>query len=130
MGMQYYAVGGNATSRELRMATNLGQDMIESLKSTPYGNLTSNTDLPTSGVALSGGINYTRRWWVVQNCISLALAGDDNSCTGMAAACTAAPGGVTVPVSAVRARACWNDKNGVVHSVTLDSVRWNEDAFF
>ena len=29
MGMQYYAVSGNATSRELRQATNLGQDMIE-----------------------------------------------------------------------------------------------------
>ena len=130
MGMQYYAVSGNATSRELRMATNLGQDMIESLKSTPYGNLTSSSDTPTSGAAISGGINFNRRWWVVSNCIAITLAGDDNSCAAMAAACTSAPGGVTVPVSAVRARACWTDKTGAIHSVTMDTVRWDKDAFF
>ena len=130
MGMQYYAVSGNATSREVRMATNLGQDMIESLKSTPYGNLSSSSDTPTSGVAISGGINFDRRWWIVSNCIALTLAADDNSCTAMAASCTSAPGGVTVPVSAVRARACWTDKSGGVHSVTMDSLRWDEDAYF
>jgi type IV pilus assembly protein PilV len=130
MGMQYYAVSGNAASRELRMATNLGQDMIESLKSTPYGNLSSNSDTPVSGVAISGGVDFDRRWWVVSNCIAITLAGDDNSCTAMAASCTSAPGGVTVPVSAVRARACWTDKTGGIHSVTMDTVRWDKDAFF
>lgn len=130
MGMQYYAVSGNATSRELRMATNLGQDMIESLKSTPYGNLSSSSDSPTSGVAISGGINFNRRWWVVSNCIALTLTSDDNSCTALTATCTTAPGGVTVPVSAVRARACWTDKSGGVHSVSMDSLRWDENAYF
>jgi len=130
MGMQYYAVSGNATSRELRMATNLGQDMIESLKSTPYGNVSASSDSPTSGVAISGGINFTRRWWVVSNCIALTLASDDNSCNALVASCTTAPGGVIVPVSAVRARSCWTDKSGGVHSVTMDSLRWDEDAYF
>ena len=53
MGMQYYAVSGNANSRELRMATNLGQDMIESLKSTAYGNLSSSFDTPAIVTARS-----------------------------------------------------------------------------
>ena len=34
MGMQYYAIGGNASSRELGMATNLSVEVIERLKST------------------------------------------------------------------------------------------------
>ena len=130
MGMQYYAVSGNAASRELRQATNLGQDVIESLKSTAYGNLSSSNDAPASSAALTGGVNYTRRWWVVPNCIAMALTADDNICGVLAATCTTAPGGVTVPGSAIRARACWTSKSGDVHSVTMDSVRWNENAFF
>lgn len=136
MGMQYYAVSGNATSRELRMATNLGQDMIESLKSTPYGNLSSSFDTPAqiaarSGVEISGGINFDRRWWVFPNCIALTLTSDDNSCTALTATCSSIPdGSVTVPVSAVRARACWTDKSGGAHSVTMDSLRWDENAYF
>lgn len=130
MGMQYYAVSGNATSRELRLATNLGQDIIESLKSTPYGNLSSNSDTPASGVAITGGVNFTRRWWVFPNCLALALTNDDNSCTARAATCTSAPGGLVAPVSAIKARSCWTDKSAVVHSVTIDSLRWNENAYF
>ncbi len=130
MGMQYYAVSGNAASREMRLGTNLGQDMIESLKATAYGSLSSSTDTPDSSPAISGGVNFTRRWWVVQNCIALTLSADNNSCDALTATCTAVPGGVTVPVSAIRVRSCWTDKTGDIHSVTMDSLRWNENAFF
>jgi len=136
MGMQYYAVSGNANSRELRMATNLGQDMIESLKSTAYGNLSSSFDTSaivtarSSEATISAGITFNRRWWVLPNCIALTLTGDDNSCTAMTATCTTVPGGVTVPVSAIRTRTCWTDKSGGVHAVTMDSSRWNKDEFY
>lgn len=129
MGMQYYAVSGNANSRELRMATNLGQDMIETLKSTAYDNLATNADIPTSNVWISGGLNFNRSWWVVPNCIALTVAGANNLCPNVPAICTVA-GVLTAPVSAVRARVCWTDKAGGNHAVTLDSVRWNENAFF
>lgn len=135
MGMQYYAVSGNATSRELRLATNLGQDMIESLKSTPYANILilagQNTlDNPTAGSALTGGVSFQRRWWLQTNCIELDVTGATNICTNAASTCSTLPGGVTVPVSAVRTRVCWTDKSGGDHAVTLDSIRWNESAFF
>lgn len=127
MGMQYYAVTGNAASREMRIATNLAQQIVEQVKSTPYANLASNGDAPILGQAMSGGVNYTRSWWVVPDCVGLAAGG--NVCGGAAPACSSDPdGGMAVQVSAVRARTCWTDKNGVNHSVTLDSLRWNENV--
>ena len=123
MGMQYYAVAGNAASRELRMATNLSQDMIESLKSIPLANLSSKTDTPVSGVALTGGVNFSRSWWVVPNCLDFPVSNTANPCAAVAQACATAPGGGTVAVSAIKARTCWTDKSQTIHSVTLDSVR-------
>jgi len=133
IGMQYYAVTGNAASRELRIATNLGQEFVERIKSTPYTNLASGVDpaVPVIGAAISGGVTFTRASWVVADCVSLTLPGDDSSCNaGLAANCTNDPDGASVvPVSAVRVRACWNDlKTGAPHSVSLDTLRWNENV--
>jgi prepilin-type N-terminal cleavage/methylation domain-containing protein len=127
MGMQYYSVSGNAASREIRVATNLSQQLVEQMKSTPYINLASNTDVPALNAAMSGGINFTRAWWVVPDCVGLAAGG--NLCAGAAPACTTDPdGAVAVQASAIRTRTCWTDRQGVAHSVTLDSMRWNENA--
>jgi type IV pilus assembly protein PilV len=139
MGMQYYSIGGNASSRELRVATSLSQEMIEQLRGTPYANLVTvatGTDNPLdidaddapTVTATSGGVNYTRSWWIVAGCTELA----DNGIMcipggGATPACNTIPdGAVASPASAIRARTCWTDRDGVDHSVTLDSVRWDE----
>ncbi len=127
MGMQYYSVSGNAASREIRIATNLSQQLVEQMKSTPYVNLASNTDVPVLNAAMSAGVNFSRAWWVVPDCVGLAAGG--NLCAGAAPACTTDPdGAVAVQASAIRTRTCWTDRRGVAHSVTLDSMRWNENA--
>lgn len=127
MGMQYYSVSGNAASRELRIATNLTQQLVEQMKSTPYIGLVSNTDVPVMHAAMSGGVNFSRAWWVVPDCVGLAAGG--NLCAGGAPACTTDPdGAVAVQVSAIRTRSCWTDRRGVIHAVTLDTIRWNENA--
>ncbi len=57
------------------------------------------------------------------------LTADDNTCGNLAAACTSDPDGtMIVSVSAIRARTCWTDKSGGNHSVTLDTLRWNENV--
>ena len=127
MGMQYYAVAGNSVSRELRIATNLTQEVVEQIKGTPYANLASGTDpaaLPT-GPEISGSmLTVTRRWWVTQNCTE--LGGNGNACTvAPVPACVTSPDVAVEPdVSAIRARTCWTDTNGTPHSVTLDTLRW------
>jgi type IV pilus modification protein PilV len=130
IGMQYYAVTGNTASREMRVATNLTQQIIEQIRSTPYQSLAAGTDAPAGDPTMTGGVNYTRTWWVVADCVALTLAGDDNTCNpALAAVCASDPdGAVVVQSSAIRARTCWSDKNGANHSVTLDTVRWNENA--
>jgi prepilin-type N-terminal cleavage/methylation domain-containing protein len=129
MAMQYYAVGGNAFSREMRIATNFSQQQLEHIKSTPYANLVTFADAPQIGNAISGNIQFARAWWVVPDCVSLSLVNDNNSCAGLAAVCTSDPDpAVVVQSSAVRIRSCWTDKNGVVHSTTLDTIRWNENV--
>lgn len=130
MGMQYYAVSGNAASREIRIATNLSKQLIEQTKTTPYAILTSNTDTPPVDTAISGQLQFTRRWWVVPNCVGLDLVSDDNTCNNLATSCTnGRPDTTPVPaVSAVRARTCWTDKDGVPHAVTLDTLRWDENV--
>jgi len=126
MGMQYYAVTGNTSSREMRIATSMSQDLIEQLKTTPYNNLNAGTDIPVSNITISGNVQFQRGWSVVANCI--ALAADAGTCPP-AAVCTSIPDGATVSaVSAIRARTCWTDKNGTNHSVTLDTLRWNENV--
>ena len=128
MGMQYYAVSGNAVAREMRIATNYSQGVIEQIKGTPYANLASGTDpaaLPVAPEISGAMLNITRRWWVVQNCTE--LQGNGDTCAAAAVPpCSTNPDGAAVPdVSAVRARTCWNDTNGTNHSVTLDTIRWN-----
>jgi type IV pilus modification protein PilV len=125
MSMQYYAVGGNKSSRELRVATNMSGDLIEVMKSTDYASIAASTDTPLAvgETSLSGGVNFTRSWWVVANCASLNANG--NTCTGaVAPTCATIPDGAfPVNASSIRARTCWVDKNGVNHSVTFDTVR-------
>jgi type IV pilus assembly protein PilV len=128
MGMQYYAISGNTSSRELRMATNLSVEMIEQLKSTPYASLASSSDAPPVGTSISGGVAFTRAWWAVPDCVAINFPGDDSTCAGLATACTSDPDAtMAVPVSAIRVRTCWTDKDGLPHSVTLDSIRWDEN---
>jgi type IV pilus assembly protein PilV len=125
MSMQYYAVGGNQSSRELRTATNMSGDLIEVMKATSYTNIAANTDSPLSAseTTLTGGVTYTRRWWVVANCASLNANG--NTCANAVNPTCATVPDVAFPVnaSAIRARTCWVDKEGVNHSVTFDTVR-------
>ena len=133
MSMQYYAVSGNASSREMRVATSLSQQMVENFKVTPYDSIVSGSQasvIPVNEAASSGGVDYTRTWWVLSDCIALALNGDDNTCNpDLAVVCTSDPDNSEVTqTSAIRVRKCWSDRNGAVRSVTLDSLRWDEDA--
>ena len=129
LSMQYYAITGNAASRELRIATNLSQEIIEQMKSTPYNNLAAiiTRALPTDAT-FSAGVTFTRRSWTFADCVGLTLTGDDGTCSaGLVPTCTFDPDGAkVVQVSAVRARTCWSDRNGTNHSVTIDSLRWAE----
>ena len=129
LSMQYYAITGNAASRELRIATNLSQEIIEQMKSTPYNNLASiNPRTLPSDATFSGGVTFTRRSWTFADCVGLTLTGDDGTCNAsLVPTCAFDPDGAkVVPVSAVRARTCWSDRNGTNHSVTIDSLRWEE----
>ncbi|MBC8412917.1 MAG: prepilin-type N-terminal cleavage/methylation domain-containing protein [Nitrospira sp.] len=129
MGMQYYAVVGNTSSRDMRTATNLTQQLMEQMRSTAYTALTTGNDAPAAGTAISGGVNFTRRWWVSADCVAMTLTNDDNTCGNLAAVCNSDPdGALAVQSSAIRARTCWTDKNGVPHSVTMDTLRWNENV--
>jgi type IV pilus modification protein PilV len=133
MSMQYYAVSGNASSRDMRIATSLSQQLIEQLKATPYGDLASNSNsdpVPVTETTISGGIDYTMRWWVLGDCVALSLTADDDTCdAGLAAVCSVDPDTTRiVQSSAIRVRTCWTNKNGSNRSVTMDSLRWNENA--
>jgi len=133
MSMQYYSVSGNASSREMRIATGLSQQLIEQLKATPYAELASGADpdpVPVAETTISGGIDYEMRWWVVTDCVALTLNADDDTCDpALAAACSSDPDTTqVVPSSAIRIRACWTDKNGTDRSVTMNTLRWDENA--
>ena len=128
IGMQYYAIKGNASSRELRTATDLSKDAMEELKTVIYTNLNDSfddpfADIPVMETTISGGVTFNRARWVVANCID--LLGGGNDCTPAAApGCAESPDNMLIMnVSAVRTRTCWTDKHGVLHSVSLDSVR-------
>ena len=128
MGMQYYAITGNTSSREIRMATNFSAEIIEQLKSTPYPNLTQTPAPPPTETAISGGVNFTRASWIVPDCVAINFNADNNTCVGLVPVCAFDPDAtMAVPVSAVRVRTCWTDKDGLPHSVTLDSIRWDEN---
>jgi len=133
MSMQYYAVSGNSSSREMRVATSLSQQLVEQLKSTPYANLASSANpdpVPMAETTISGGIDYTMRWWVLGDCVALSLTADDDTCDpGLAALCSVDPDTTRiVQSSAIRVRTCWTNKNGSNRSVTMDSIRWDENA--
>jgi len=132
MSMQYYSVSGNASSREMRIATGISQQLIEQLKATPYAELASGADpdpVPMNETTISSGIDYTMRWWVITDCVALSLNADDDTCANLAAACFSDPDTTRiVQSSAIRVRTCWTNKNGSNRSVTMDSLRWNENA--
>ena len=125
MSMQYYAVGGNKSSRELRVATNMSGDLIEVMKTTDYASIAASTDAPLAIAeeTLSGGVSFTRRWWVVANCASLNTNGSTCANAPNPTCATIPDGAFPINASAIRARTCWVDKNGVNHSVTFDTVR-------
>ena len=141
MAMQYYAVSGNATAREIRTATGLAQEAIEQLKGTPYQFVLSGSDFPfvnlnpgdaATDSTTTGGIAYARTWWVVPDCMTLAAnpgAAGAECNPGNVPACAADPDAALVaPISAIRARTCWTDSDGATHFVTIDTKRWNENA--
>jgi type IV pilus assembly protein PilV len=131
MGLQYYAVTGNAFSREIRTSTGMTQDMIERIKEIPYASIAAGTDVMTVEPSYSGNVAFTRRWWTAPNCLGFSLAGDDESCNAALAPnpCASVPdAALVVPVTAIKVRTCWTDKSGVVHSVTMETMRWDENV--
>ena len=137
LGMQYFSIAGNATSREIRLATHLSQEMIEQLKGTPYPNLTlvsPGTDIPINNAnpdpftvaATSGSVNYTRAWWAVTNCTELGASPPTCVVANVPACATVPDAATAAPIIAIRARTCWLDVNNVPHAVTIDSTRWDE----
>jgi len=133
MGMQYYAITGNTSSREMRIATSTTFESIEQTKAMPYANLASGTDAPfvTTDTTITGGLtSFVRRWWVVSDCLALNTSANADPCSaGIAATCSSDPDSTTtVAVSAIRARTCWQDKNGGFHSISIDSLRWDENV--
>lgn len=133
MGMQYYAITGNTSSREMRIATSAAHEAIEQLKSIPYAGLTNGADAPftTTDSSLTGGLtSFARRWWVVSDCIALSTTANTDPCSaGIIATCTSdTDATTTAAVSAIRSRTCWQDKNGDFHSVSMDSLRWDENV--
>jgi prepilin-type N-terminal cleavage/methylation domain-containing protein len=136
IGMQYYAISGNSASREIKVAVNLAHQLTEQMKATPYASLASSTDTPALDPSMRGSMsNLTRRWWVQPDCFALALDdggnGDNGSCSvNLNAGCPGGDPDTAVPVatSAIRIRTCWQDRDGLNRSVTLDTVRWNENV--
>ncbi len=136
MGMQYYAITGNASSRELRVATTLTTELLGQILGTPYTNMVAMgnvTQAPITAAtyggndfsfyAATGGVSFTRSWWIEGSCSTMSpvvdnlcgAAGNDPICAAITAA----------PISMIRARTCWTDKNGTNHSVTMTRKRTN-----
>jgi len=135
MGMQYMSVQGNATSRNMRVATNLGQMQMEMLQATPFNNLAQGNDSPVLDNSTSGGVVFQRIWWVQPNCSVLALGINDAN-DNPADPCNPALLGTDIcvvdpdpaaaaPVSAIRVRTCWTDRFGNAHSVTFNDAKNN-----
>ena len=153
--MQYMAVAGNALGRETQIASELAQDLLERMRSTPVRNNTGTVnsifaaythpteedsktlqnpvgsgDADYDPVTRAGGITFTRIWWVVDDCRSVII----NDPIPDTRVCTPAPpgacaGGAAMDnVKAIAVRVCWTDKNGANHSVTLNGAKWDETA--
>lgn len=135
MSMQYYAVAGNASSRELRIATTLNTEYLDQVLGTPYNIMVAlggGTDTPYSLVAdfggdqasfsaISGGVTFTRSWWAIGGCRALTPAA--NSLCGPAGAAPTCSTLTTAPFSMVTTRTCWTDRNGTNHSVEFSAPR-------
>jgi prepilin-type N-terminal cleavage/methylation domain-containing protein len=156
--MQYMAIGGNAFGREMQLATELGQEFLEITRSTPFrdgaGNINSifktgnhpttadvafdpslrnpagSGDPSYDAITRAGGVTFTRVWWIMNNCSNIIINDPDPNipvCNPVPpAAC--AGGSQMNNVSAIAVRACWTDKQGGNHSVTLNGVKWDETA--
>ncbi len=153
--MQYMAVAGNAFGRETQIASELGQELLERMRSTPVRDSASTVNSifvagihPTSEddtillnpvgsgdadydpVTRAGGMTFTRIWWVQDDCRSVVI----NDPVPTALLCTPAPPGSCANgagmnnVKAIAVRVCWTDKSGGNHSVTLNGVKWDETA--
>jgi len=125
--MQYMAVAGNSFGREMQIATELGQERLEMIKATAYANVASaNESLTDPDPSRFGGLTFTRRWWVANNCRNINVAlNPNNPCDPNSAVnCADAMNNMR----AVAVRVCWVDKNGGNHSVTLNGVKWDETA--
>ncbi len=136
MAMQYYAITGNAASRELRTATTLTDEVLDRLLGAPYAAMVAagdSADAPITAAAdyagddfafnaAMGGVSFTRRWWIDAGCMAITDPVSNTCADANNPACTSV---VTAPVSMIRARTCWTDKNGTIHSVTLTRQRTN-----
>lgn len=125
--MQYMAVAGNAFGREMQVAVQLGQEKLEMIKSMSYIDVVSgNETLSDAHPSRFGGVTFTRTWWVMENCrdINVTLNPDNPCDPDSTTNCLSA-----MPnMKAVAVRVCWVDKNGGNRSVTLNGVKWNDEA--
>jgi prepilin-type N-terminal cleavage/methylation domain-containing protein len=135
MAMQYYAITGNASSRELRTATSLTAELIDQLLGTPYDNMVTlgnqteapltvgDFDTESSFAAATGGISFSRAYWIAGGCTRI-ISTPDNLCAGSADNFTCdAANLTTAPISVIRAKTCWIDRNGINHSVAITRKR-------
>ena len=126
--MQYMAIAGNAFGREMHLATELAQERLEIVKSTPYASVISGNDpnLSDPDPSRYGGLTFRRTWWVCNNSrdIDVVLTPNDPCNPGSAVTCTNAMNNV----KAIAVRVCWLDRRGGQYSVTLNRIKWNETA--
>ncbi|NOZ24892.1 MAG: type IV pilus modification protein PilV [Nitrospirae bacterium] len=153
--MQYMAVAGNAFGRETQIASELGQELLERMRSTPVRddsgavniifssgahptpdddallqNPVGSGDPDYDPVTRAGGVTFTRIWWVEDDCRSVLIndpSPNELLCTPVPASTCAAGAGMN-NVKAVAVRVCWTGKNGSNHSITLNGVKWDETA--
>jgi prepilin-type N-terminal cleavage/methylation domain-containing protein len=129
--MQYVAIGGNAFGREMQIATELGQELLEQTKSTSYtdANLTAglhSQTLTSAEPSRFGGLTFNRVWWVQDNCrnINVTLTPSDPCSPTSVVSCP----NLLINMKAIAVRVCWIDKNGGNHSASLNGVKWDETA--
>ncbi len=137
MGMQYFAVVGNTSSREMRIATSLNTEYLAQVLGTPYTTMVTleeGEDIPYelsnfpdddqfSFSAISGGVTFTRSWWAIGGCRALNPA--DNSLCGADGEGPTCSIVTTAPFSMVTTRTCWTDRHGTNHSVEFSAPRIN-----
>ena len=138
IGMQYYSITGNTSSREMRVAINLSQETLEQLKSVPYENVASGSNTPFEDKILSlnaGQLSFERRWWVIADCMDInteVIPIDEDPCdAGVASVCNGLgdpDDNVVTAFSAIRSRTCWQDRRQNYHFVQIDALRWDEEV--